>query len=76
MGIGRDTFKIWLTASICWMVAVGIAPYAGGLFPAQYQTEFPLRPVLVGFLALPRAQVNETPPERSTSSSRITLKYA
>ena len=46
MGIGRNAFKIWLTASICWIVAVGIGPYAGGLFPAHYQTEFPLRPGL------------------------------
>ena len=43
MGIGRTTFKIWLTASICWIVAVGIAAYAGGIFPGHYQTEFPLR---------------------------------
>lgn len=43
MGIGRTTFKVWLTASIVWIIAVGIVVNAGGFFPAYYQTEFPLR---------------------------------
>ncbi len=43
MGIGRTTFKVWLTSSIVWIVAIGILVYAGGFFPAGYQTDFPLR---------------------------------
>ena len=43
MGIGRNAFKVWLTASICWILALGITVYAGAIFPAPYETEFPLR---------------------------------
>ncbi|HXY90381.1 MAG TPA: hypothetical protein VEH75_07150 [Xanthobacteraceae bacterium] len=43
MGIGRKAFKVWLTASICWIIAIGVTVNAGGIFPAYYQTNFPLR---------------------------------
>lgn len=43
MGIGRTAFKIWLTTSIVWIIAIGIMIYAGGVFPAGYQANFPLR---------------------------------
>jgi hypothetical protein len=43
VGIGRTAFKVWLASSIVWIVAIGIMVYAGGLFPAGYQTDFPLR---------------------------------
>ena len=43
MGIGRKAFKIWLTASICWCIAIGVVVYAGGFLPAHYQTKFRLR---------------------------------
>ena len=43
MGIGRNAFKIWLTASIVWIIALGTAIYAGSVFPAGYQANFPLR---------------------------------
>ena len=43
MGIGRTAFKIWLTTSIVWIIVVGITINAGGLFPAGFQTNFPLR---------------------------------
>ena len=43
MGIGRTSFKVWLSASIVWIIAIGIVVNAGGFFPAHYQVEFPLR---------------------------------
>jgi hypothetical protein len=43
VGIGRTHFKIWLTASIVWIIAVCVVVNAGGFFPAYYQTEFSLR---------------------------------
>ena len=43
MGIGRTAFKIWLTASIVWIVAIGVMVYAGAIFPGGFQTNFPLR---------------------------------
>ena len=43
MGVGRKAFKVWLTVSICWVIAVGLAVYAGAIFPGHYQAEFPLR---------------------------------
>jgi hypothetical protein len=43
VGIGRTTFKIWCTASIVWIIAIGILVNAGGFFPAHYQTDFLLR---------------------------------
>jgi hypothetical protein len=43
VGIGRTAFKIWLTTSIIWIIAVGITINAGGIFPAGFQTNFPLR---------------------------------
>ncbi|HLL27881.1 MAG TPA: hypothetical protein VKT73_09580 [Xanthobacteraceae bacterium] len=42
-GIGRTAFKVWLTASIVWIITVCVAVNAGGYFPAHYQTDFPLR---------------------------------
>jgi hypothetical protein len=43
VGIGRKAFKIWLTASIVWIIAIGTMVYAGAIFPAGYQANFPLR---------------------------------
>jgi hypothetical protein len=43
VGIGRTAFKIWLTASIVWIVAIGVMVYAGAIFPGGFQTNFPLR---------------------------------
>ena len=43
VGIGRTAFKIWLTASIVWIVAIGVMVYAGAIFPTGFQTNFPLR---------------------------------
>ena len=43
MGIGRTSFKVWLSASIVWIIAIVIMVYAGGIFPAHYQADFPLR---------------------------------
>jgi hypothetical protein len=43
VGIGRTAFKIWCTASIVWIIAVGVLVNAGGFFPAHYQTDFSLR---------------------------------
>jgi hypothetical protein len=43
VGIGRKAFKIRLTTSIVWIIAIGTMIYAGGLFPAGYQANFPLR---------------------------------
>ena len=43
MGIGRTAFKVWLSASIVWIIAIGVMVNAGGLFPAHYEAEFPLR---------------------------------
>jgi hypothetical protein len=43
MGIGRTAFKVWLTSSIVWIIAIGIVVNAGGFFPAHFQTNFPLR---------------------------------
>ena len=43
MGIGRKAFKIWLTASIVWIIAVVTMIYAGRVFPVGYQANFPLR---------------------------------
>jgi uncharacterized protein (TIGR03382 family) len=43
MGIGHNGFKIWLTTTIVWLTFIGTMIYAGGLFPAGYQTNFQLR---------------------------------
>jgi hypothetical protein len=43
VGIGRKAFKIWLTASIVWIIAIVTAIYAGAVFPVGYQVNFPLR---------------------------------
>ena len=43
VGIGRTAFKVWLTASIVWIIAIGVMVYAGAIFPAGYQANFPLR---------------------------------
>jgi hypothetical protein len=43
VGIGRKAFKIWLTTSIVWIIAICTMIYAGGVFPAGYQANFPLR---------------------------------
>jgi hypothetical protein len=43
VGIGRKAFKIWLTASIVWIIAIVTAIYAGAVFPVGYQANFPLR---------------------------------
>jgi len=43
VAIGRTAFKIWLTTSIVWIIAIGIMIYAGAIFPAGFQTNFPLR---------------------------------
>ena len=43
MVIGRKAFKIWLTASIVWIIAIGTMIYVGGEFPAGYEASFPLR---------------------------------
>jgi hypothetical protein len=43
VGIGRRAFKIWLTTSIVWVIAIGTMIYAGGIFPAVYEASFPLR---------------------------------
>jgi hypothetical protein len=43
VGLGLKAFKILLTASIVWSMAVGTAIHAGGVFPAGYQANFPLR---------------------------------
>jgi hypothetical protein len=43
VAIGRKAFKIWLTASIVWIIAIITAIYAGAVFPVGYQANFPLR---------------------------------
>jgi len=43
VGIGRKAFKIWLTTSIVWIIAIVTTIYAGGVFPVGYQANFPLR---------------------------------
>jgi len=43
VGIGRKAFKIWLTTSIVWIIAIVTMIYAGRVFPVGYQANFPLR---------------------------------
>jgi hypothetical protein len=43
VGIGRKGFKIWLTTSIFWIIAIVTMIHAGRVFPVGYQTNFPLR---------------------------------
>lgn len=46
MGISRKAFKVWLSCTILWWVAIGVLINAGGFFPARYQVNFPLQPNL------------------------------
>ena len=42
VGIGRKAFKIWLTTSIVWIIAIVTMIYVG-LSSRGYQANFPLR---------------------------------
>jgi hypothetical protein len=43
VGIGHKAFKVWLTTSIVWIIAIITMVYVGAVFPAGYQANFPLR---------------------------------
>lgn len=49
MGISRKTFKVWLSCTILYWIAIGVIINAGGFFPARYQANFPLQPGLPPF---------------------------
>jgi len=49
MGISRKTFKVWLSCTILYWIAIGVIINAGGFFPARYQANFPLQPSLPPF---------------------------
>jgi len=79
MGIGRTAFKVWLTASIVWVIAIGVMVNAGGIFPAHFQTDFPLRADLEpwqrewstsGALRKPLYEII-----RSPSAEKLTLEF-
>jgi len=46
VGISRKAFKVWLSCTILYWIAIGIVINAGGFFPARYQANFPLKPNL------------------------------
>ncbi len=41
--ISHRALKVWTTTSILWIIAIATMVYAGALFPAGYQVNFPLR---------------------------------